>query len=188
MKTAFIKIIAILGVLAVVGACSSTRTQESAGEAIDDSVLTGKVKVGLIDDPITKAGQINVETYRGVVQLGGFVDNAQQKEQATKVGAGPRRRNVDGLGRVEVDGGFDDQGIPDQRGNAKGCGAADRVRRFDNHEDPGRRSCTLRGRRQGSSQRSRDQAEVTLRRSRARVARGASAQVHSVRPTQIGRS
>ena len=41
--------------------------------------------MGLIDDPVTKAGQINVETYRGVVQLGGFVDNAQQKEQATKV-------------------------------------------------------------------------------------------------------
>jgi hyperosmotically inducible protein len=98
MKTRFLKLIAILGVLAVAGACSSTRTQESAGEAIDDSVLTAKVKTGLIDDPVTKAGQINVETYRGVVQLGGFVDNAQQKEQATTVA-----RSVKGVKEVRND-------------------------------------------------------------------------------------
>ena len=85
MKTQVIKLTAILGMLALASACSSTRTQQSAGEVIDDSVLTSKVKVALIDDPITKAGQINVETFRGVVQLGGFVDNAQQKERATKV-------------------------------------------------------------------------------------------------------
>ena len=85
MKTGILKLTAILGVLAVASACSATRTQQSAGEVIDDSTLTSKVKIALIDDPITKAGQINVETYRGVVQLGGFVDNTQQKEQATKV-------------------------------------------------------------------------------------------------------
>jgi hyperosmotically inducible protein len=98
MKTKFLKLIAILGVLSVAGACSSTRTQESAGEAIDDSVLTAKVKTGLIDDPVTKAGQINVETYRGVVQLGGFVDNAQQKEQAATVA-----RSVKGVKEVRND-------------------------------------------------------------------------------------
>ena len=80
MKTGILKLTAILGVLAVASACSSTRTQQSAGEVIDDSTLTSKVKVALIDDPVTKAGQINVETYRGVVQLGGFVDNAKQKD------------------------------------------------------------------------------------------------------------
>jgi hyperosmotically inducible protein len=85
MNTRFIKITAVMAALMVGTACSATRTQESAGEVIDDSVLTSKVKMGLIDDPVTKAGQINVETYRGVVQLGGFVDNAQQKAQATKV-------------------------------------------------------------------------------------------------------
>ena len=95
MKTRFLKLTAILGVLALASACSSTRTQQSAGEVIDDSTLTSKVKVGLIDDPVTKAGQINVETYRGVVELGGFVDNAQQKEQATKVA-----RSVTGVKEV----------------------------------------------------------------------------------------
>ncbi|HET7202662.1 MAG TPA: BON domain-containing protein [Steroidobacteraceae bacterium] len=98
MKTGILKLTAILGVLAVASACSSTRTQESAGEVFDDSVLTSKVKVALIDDPVTKAGQINVETYRGVVQLGGFVDNAQQKEQATKVA-----RSVTGVKEVRND-------------------------------------------------------------------------------------
>jgi hyperosmotically inducible protein len=98
MKTRTIKLIAILGVLAVASACSSTRTQESAGEVFDDSVLTSKVKVALIDDPVTKAGQINVETYRGVVELGGFVDNTQQKEQATKVA-----RSVTGVKEVRND-------------------------------------------------------------------------------------
>ena len=95
MKTGILKFTAILAVLAVASACSSTRTQQSAGEVIDDSTLTSKVKVGLIDDPVTKAGQINVETYRGVVELGGFVDNTQQKEQATKVA-----RSVTGVKEV----------------------------------------------------------------------------------------
>ena len=85
MNSRFLKLTAIIGALMLGTACSATRTQQSAGEVIDDSVLTAKVKAGLIDDPVTKAGQINVETYRGVVQLGGFVDNAQQKAQATKV-------------------------------------------------------------------------------------------------------
>ena len=98
MKLGFLKLTALVGVLAVASACSSTRTQQSAGEVIDDSVLTSKVKVALIDDPTTKAGQINVETYRGVVQLGGFVDNAQQKAQATKVA-----RSVTGVKEVRND-------------------------------------------------------------------------------------
>jgi hyperosmotically inducible periplasmic protein len=85
MKQGFVRLTAILGALLLTTACSATRTQESAGEVIDDSVLTAKVKTALIEDPVTKAGQINVETYRGVVQLGGFVDTAASKEQATKV-------------------------------------------------------------------------------------------------------
>jgi hyperosmotically inducible protein len=98
MNRGIIKLIAIAGALAMVSACSSTRTQQSAGEVIDDTVLTSKVKLALIDDPVTKAGQINVETFRGVVQLGGFVDNARIKEQATKVA-----RSVTGVKEVRND-------------------------------------------------------------------------------------
>jgi hyperosmotically inducible protein len=98
MNTRVRNLSAILGVLAVASACSSTRTQESAGEVFDDSVLTSKVKIALVDDPVTKAGQINVETYRGVVQLGGFVDNTQQRTQATQVA-----RSVHGVKEVRND-------------------------------------------------------------------------------------
>ena len=80
------------------GACSATRTQESAGEVIDDSVLTAKVKTALIEDPVTKAKQINVETYRGVVQLGGFVDSPSRKARATEVA-----RAVTGVKEVRND-------------------------------------------------------------------------------------
>jgi hyperosmotically inducible protein len=68
-----------------VGACSATRTQQSAGEVVDDSVLTAKVKTALIEDPVTKAGQIDVETYRGVVQLAGLVDSPEAKSRAAEL-------------------------------------------------------------------------------------------------------
>jgi osmotically-inducible protein OsmY len=66
-------------------ACAPTRTRESAGEVIDDSVITTKVKAELVKEPLTKAYQINVETFRGVVQLSGFVDSAQARNKAVAV-------------------------------------------------------------------------------------------------------
>lgn len=80
------------------GACSSTRTQQAPGEVVDDSVLTAKVKTALIQDPVTKAHEINVETYRGVVQLAGFVDSAEEKSRATEVA-----RSVTGVQQVRND-------------------------------------------------------------------------------------
>jgi hyperosmotically inducible periplasmic protein len=98
MISATLKTTAMMAVLLIISACSSTRTQQSAGEVIDDTVLTSKVKIALMEDPVTKARQINVETFRGVVQLGGFVDNAQQRDQATKVA-----RSVTGVQEVRND-------------------------------------------------------------------------------------
>ena len=97
MKQGFVRLTAIVGALLLV-ACSATRTQRAAGEVIDDSTLTAKVKTALIEDPVTKAGQINVDTYRGVVSLGGFVDNAAAKDQATKVA-----KSVTGVKEVRND-------------------------------------------------------------------------------------
>lgn len=57
----------------------------SAGEVVDDTVLTAKVKTALIASPDTKAHQINVETKDGVVQLSGFVDSNSAKSAATSV-------------------------------------------------------------------------------------------------------
>src|SRR5262245_16189785 len=66
-------------------ACASTRTTKSAGEQVDDTVTTAAVKSALIADPVTKAHQIAVETFKGTVQLNGFVDSAASKERATEV-------------------------------------------------------------------------------------------------------
>jgi len=66
-------------------ACAPTRTRESAGEVVDVSVITAKVKAELVRDPDTKALQINVETYRGTVQLSGFVDNAKARNRAVQI-------------------------------------------------------------------------------------------------------
>lgn len=60
-------------------------SSSTAGEVIDDSILTAKVKTALIASPDTKAHQINVETKDGVVQLSGFVDTNTAKSAATTV-------------------------------------------------------------------------------------------------------
>src|SRR3954468_17530613 len=80
----FVSAVMLVVTMAMV-ACASTRTQKSAGEQIDDSVTTGRVKAALIADPVTKAHEIDVETFKGTVQLNGFVDSAQSKERAAEV-------------------------------------------------------------------------------------------------------
>ena len=59
--------------------------QQTAGEAVDDGVVTAKVKAKLVDDPVTKAYQINVETFKGTVQLSGSVDSAEARSRATQL-------------------------------------------------------------------------------------------------------
>ena len=80
----FFSAVVMVVTLAMV-ACASTRTQKSAGEQVDDSVTTGRVKAALIADPVTKAHQIDVETFKGTVQLNGFVDTPASKERASEV-------------------------------------------------------------------------------------------------------
>jgi len=91
----FVSAVALVMTLAM-AACASTRTQKSPGEAIDDSVTTGRVKAALIADPVTKAHQIDVETFKGTVQLNGFVDTAASKERASEVA-----RNTKGVTKVQ---------------------------------------------------------------------------------------
>jgi len=64
---------------------SDAAGQQTAGELVDDSVVTAKVKAKLVDDPVTKAYQINVETFKGIVQLSGFVDSAEARSRATQL-------------------------------------------------------------------------------------------------------
>ena len=80
----FVSAVLLVASMAMV-ACASTRTTKSAGEQVDDSVTTGRVKAALIADPTTKAHQIDVETFKGTVQLNGFVDTSASKSRATEV-------------------------------------------------------------------------------------------------------
>jgi hyperosmotically inducible protein len=88
-------VLAALMAASVVG-CTSTPTQQSAGEAIDDGVVTAKVKAKLIEDPVTKAHQINVETFKGTVQLSGFVESDQARTRALQLA-----RDTDGVKSVK---------------------------------------------------------------------------------------
>ncbi len=65
--------------------CTSTPTQESAGEVIDDATITTRVKAAIFQDPALKVFQINVTTFKGVVQLSGFVDSALMVDHAAEV-------------------------------------------------------------------------------------------------------
>lgn len=69
-------------------ACASSPTSRSTGTYVDDQAITAKVKTELIANKDTKALQIEVETYRGVVQLSGFVDNEKSKETAEGLARG----------------------------------------------------------------------------------------------------
>jgi hyperosmotically inducible protein len=68
--------------------CASTATQEGTGEYFDDAWITTKVKAALLDDPLTKAYQISVETFKGVVQLSGFVATPAEASKATELARG----------------------------------------------------------------------------------------------------
>ena len=83
--------------------CSSTNdrgpvesTAANAGRVVDDSVITGKIKAALVADPTTKAHQIEVETFKGTVQLSGFVDSADARRRAAEIA-----KNVEGVKDVE---------------------------------------------------------------------------------------
>lgn len=73
-----------IALLAGVG-CASTRTQSSAGEYIDDTVITTKVKAAIFNEPDLKSAEINVETFKGEVQLSGFVGTQMEINKAGTV-------------------------------------------------------------------------------------------------------
>jgi hyperosmotically inducible protein len=74
--------------LASVIGCSSTAKQESTGEYIDDSVITTKVKAAILNEPTLKSAEINVETFKGVVQLSGFVNSQNDINKAVDITQG----------------------------------------------------------------------------------------------------
>ncbi len=65
--------------------CAATQKYESTGQYFDDSVITTKVKAAIFNEPSLKVLQINVETFKGAVQLSGFVDSEQSAKKAGEV-------------------------------------------------------------------------------------------------------
>jgi hyperosmotically inducible protein len=93
-------LIAAIMMTSVVG-CSSTNlmgSQKSAGEVIDDAVITTKVKASLMNEPGLRPMDINVETYKGVVQLSGFVASDAMAARAVEIA-----RGVNGVQSVKND-------------------------------------------------------------------------------------
>jgi|EP01034_Spumella_vulgaris_P037113 osmotically-inducible protein OsmY len=91
---------ALLGALmlaATVG-CASTPTAESTGEYIDDTALTANVKAAMVNQPELNASEINVETYKGTVQLSGFVSSQADIDKAVAAA-----RSINGVKSVTND-------------------------------------------------------------------------------------
>ena len=78
--------------------CASTAKQEGTGEYVDDSVITTKVKAAIFNEPTLKSAEINVETFKGRVQLSGFVSSQAAVNKAVEV-----TRQVGGVTSVKND-------------------------------------------------------------------------------------
>jgi len=90
----------VAAALAVVllGGCAGSSTQESTGEYIDDTTLTTKVKTALLHDPQVSGLAINVETFKGEVQLSGFANSEAERQRAATLAS-----SVDGVAAVKND-------------------------------------------------------------------------------------
>jgi len=84
--------------LGSVAGCGSSPKHESTGQYFDDSVITAKVKAAILDDPTLKVAEINVETFKGVVQLSGFVNSQADIAKAVQVAG-----KVEGVKSVKND-------------------------------------------------------------------------------------
>lgn len=99
MKTIqrFASIFAIITLATAMG-CASTAKTEGTGEYVDDTVVTTKVKTAILGEPGLKSSEINVETFKGVVQLSGFVNSQADINSAVMVA-----KNVKGVSSVKND-------------------------------------------------------------------------------------
>ena len=88
----------IVALMATAVGCAGTSERQSTGAYIDDSWITTKVKADILAEPSLKVADINVETYKGVVQLSGFVDSAASRDKAVALA-----RSVKGVTSVKND-------------------------------------------------------------------------------------
>lgn len=100
MELIFRRFTAFFFALALASAlgCASTSTQEGTGEYVDDTVITSKVKSAIFGEPTLKSAEINVETFKGIVQLSGFVSSVADQRKALDLA-----RSVPGVKSVKDD-------------------------------------------------------------------------------------
>jgi osmotically-inducible protein OsmY len=100
MKTyiRFLSVFLLALTLIAATGCASTRTHEGTGEYVDDSVITTKVKAAILNDPTLNSAEVNVETFKGMVQLSGFVNSSADIARAVKVA-----RGISGVNSVKND-------------------------------------------------------------------------------------
>ncbi|KPQ30006.1 MAG: hyperosmotically inducible periplasmic protein [Marinobacter excellens HL-55] len=91
-----VPMLAAIMLLALLVGCASTESSSGTGEYIDDTVITTKVKAAIFNETTLKSAEINVETYKGVVQLSGFVNSQADIDTAVKLA-----REVKGVKSVE---------------------------------------------------------------------------------------
>lgn len=97
-RTFAISLLAVLGAWQL-GGCAASPESRATGQVVDDSSITARVKTALAKDAsLATARDVNVTTYRGVVQLSGFVESDQMKQRAESVA-----RQIDGVRSVEND-------------------------------------------------------------------------------------
>ena len=84
-RDCMVKVLVCIGLITLFLGCAATQHQQSTGQYVDDSVITTKVKAAIFEEPTLKSLQIKVKTYKGVVQLSGFVDSDQNVKKAGEV-------------------------------------------------------------------------------------------------------
>ena len=94
----YVSVFIIALMLTAVVGCASTSTKEGTGEYVDDTVITTKVKAAIFNEPTLKSAEINVETFKGIVQLGGFVSSQADISKAVELA-----RSVKGVTSVKND-------------------------------------------------------------------------------------
>lgn len=90
--------VVFMALVLIVSGCASTSKEKSTGEYLDDAVITTKVKAAFVEDDQLKATEIQVETFKGVVQLSGFVEDRSHIGEAERVA-----REVKGVKSVKND-------------------------------------------------------------------------------------
>lgn len=91
-------LLVFIGLMTVFMGCAATQTSESTGQYVDNSAITTKVKAAIFNDPMLKTMQISVESFKGEVQLSGFVNSPESARKAGEIA-----RSVEGVVSVKND-------------------------------------------------------------------------------------